>query len=410
MIPVFIACVVFLAYVSAAETALTSLSEAKTRQLIESGRKRYRVLRLWAEHPNRVLTTLLIGNNIAGVLGASIATVMATEIFESFAIGIATGFTTLVMLIFGEVTPKTFARHNAVQLAPVLMRMLLPFYWLVYPIVFALTHMAALAVRLLGGKTASEGPSATEEDIAYMIRLGHQEGVLATEEGEMLESVIEFRDTLVKEAMVSRTRICSLEKSVSFDEVKTQALKHGHSRWPVYEDNIDNIIGIFYVKELLNPELKNWADVLRPALFVPEMMKISELLKEFRRGQAHLAVVVDEYGGTAGIISLEDVLEEIVGEIRDEYDDEEEKLLTKLADGTYEASGLVSIHDLGEALEFKFPDEEDYETLGGFLIATYGKMPGERDQIDFDRWRFIVDKADEKKIERVKICPISPEF
>lgn len=410
MVFIFIACVLLLAFVSAAETALTSLSEAKTRQIIETKKRRVQILKLWLHHPNRVLTTLLIGNNIAGALGASIATVMTEAIFGNFAISIAVGVTTLVMLIFGEVTPKTFARHNAESLAPIFLTLLMPFYWLFYPLVFVLTWTAAFAVRILGGKTASVGPLATEEDITYMIRLGHKEGVLATEEGEMLESVIEFRDTLVKEAMVSRTRICSLEKSLSFEEVKSQVLEHGHSRWPVYRDNIDNIIGIFNTKDLLNPSLKDWNYAIRPALFVPEMMKIGELLKEFRRGKAHLAVVVDEYGGTAGIITLEDVLEEIVGEIRDEYDDEEERLFIKLSDGKYEANGLASIDELGDALALSFPDEKDYETLAGFLIATYGKMPTQGTEIDFQNWRFLIEKADEKKIERVKICPILPEF
>ena len=355
------------------------------------------------EHPNRVLTTLLIGNNIAGALCASIATVMAEEVFGSFTIGIAAGSTTLILLIFGEVTPKTFARHNAEQLAPTMMTILRPFYWLFSPLVFVLTWVAALAVRFLGGQSSSQGPLATEEDIAYMIRLGNQEGVLASTQGDMLESVIEFRDTLVKEAMVPRTRICSLEKSASLLEVKSLVLEHGHTRWPVYEDNIDNVVGIFHAKDLLLSEL-DWVKNIRPALFVPEMMKLGDLLKEFQRGKAHLAVVVDEYGGTAGIISLEDVLEEIVGEIRDEYDKEEEYLFTKISDNLYEADGHASIYDLGDALGLSFPEEEDYETLAGFLIATYGKMPPKGTVIEFQGWRFVIEKADEKKIERVKIC------
>lgn len=408
MILIFVLCVCLMAFVSAAETALTSLSEAKTRQILETKKRRVQSLVLWLEHPNRVLTTLLIGNNIAGALSASIATVLAEEAFGSLAIGIATGFTTLVLLVFGEVTPKTFARHNAERIAPVIMTIVRPLYWLFYPLVFGLTWLSTAAVRSLGGYSSTQGPLATEEDIAYMIRLGNQEGVLATTQGAMLESVIEFRDTLVKEAMVPRTRICSLEKSASLAEVKSQVLEHGHTRWPVYEDNIDNVVGIFHAKDLLLAET-DWTKQIRPALFVPEMMKIRDLLKEFQRGKAHLAVVVDEYGGTAGIISLEDVLEEIVGEIRDEYDKEEESLFTKIAENQYEANGHASIYDLGDALGLSFPEEEDYETLAGFLIATYGKMPPKGTEIEFQGWRFIIEKADEKKIERVKICLVLPE-
>lgn len=362
MISIFILCVFLMAFVSAAETALTSLSEAKTRQILENKKRRSKALRLWLEHPNRVLTTLLIGNNIAGALSASIATVLVEEAFGSYTIGIAAGATTLVLLIFGEVTPKTFARHNAEKLAPIAMTILIPFYWALYPLAFLLTWTAALAVKLLGGSSSSSGPLATQEDITYMIRLGNKEGVLATAEGEMLESVIEFRDTLVKEAMVPRTRIYWLERSASLSEVRTQVLEHGHSRWPVYEGNMDNVVGIFNTKDLLLSE-QNWTEQIRPALFIPEMMKLGELLKEFQRGKAHLAVVVDEYGGTAGIISLEDVLEEIVGEIRDEYDDEEEPLFTRISENHYEANGHASIYDLGDALNLSFPEEEDYESL-----------------------------------------------
>lgn len=408
MILIFVLCVFLLAFVSAAETALTSLSEAKTRQILETKKRRVKALKLWLNHPNRVLTTLLVGNNIAGSLSAAIATVLAGEMFDNFAIGIAAGVTTLVLLVFGEVTPKTFARHNAEAIAPLAMTLLMPFYWLFYPLVFMLTWTAAIAVRLLGGRSSSKGPLATEEDITYMIRLGNKEGVLATAEGEMLESVIEFRDTLVKEAMVPRTRIYWLERAASLSEVRAQVLEHGHSRWPVYEDNWDNVVGIFNTKDLLLSE-QDWTEQIRPALFVPEVMKLGELLKEFQRGKAHLAVVVDEYGGTAGIISLEDVLEEIVGEIRDEYDDEEEHLFTRISENHYEANGHASIYDLGDALNLSFPEEEDYESLAGFLIATYGKMPPKGTDIDFQGWRFSIEKADEKKITRVKICLISPE-
>lgn len=408
MILLFIGCVFLLAFVSASETALTSLSEAKTRQILEANNRGVKALRLWLEHPNRVLTTLLIGNNIAGALSASIATVMAAEAFGDYAIGVAAGVTTFVLLVFGELTPKTFAKHNAETIAPLAMRMIRPLYWLFYPVVSFLSRFADLMVRLLGGRSSSEGPLATQEDISYMIRMGNKEGVLASAEGDMLESVIEFRETLVKEAMVPRTRICWLEKKAKLSEVRAQILEHGHSRWPVYEDNRDNVVGIFNTKDLLLSE-QNWTKQIRPALFVPEMMKIGELLKEFQRGKAHLAVVVDEYGGTAGIISLEDVLEEIVGEIRDEYDEDEEPIFTQTAENTYEASGHVSIDDLGDALELSFPDEEHYESLAGFLIATYEKMPFVGTEIDYQGWRFLIEKADEKKIERVKICRISPE-
>jgi putative hemolysin len=408
-VEILILCIILSGFFSATETALTSLSEAKTRQLIESKRWGTKALKLWLRFPNRVLTTSLVGNNIANALSAAIATVLAERAFASYAIGIATGGITLLLLVFGEVTPKTFARHNAEMIAPVAMYLMYPIYWLFSPLVYLLTWIAGLVVRLAGGKSSSSGPAATEEDIAFMIRLGHQEGVIAREEGEMLESIIEFRDTLVKEAMVSRTNICSLDKTSTFEETMAQIAEHGHSRWPVYDDNIDNVVGVFHTKDLLESLGKDPSQFvlerfIRPALFVPDMMKIGALLKEFKHGKAHLAIVVDEYGGTAGIISLEDVLEEIVGEIRDEYDNEEdERRFRKIDEDNYQANGQASIYDLGESLEVNFPESEPYETLGGFLIATYGKMPPPNTEIDFGGWRFMVKNADEKKITSVLI-------
>ena len=402
-------CFILSIFFSGAETALTSLSDAKTQQLLEGKHRSAKALHLWFKHPNRVLTTLLVGSNIVNTLSAAIATVLAERLFGGYGIAIAPGLITLILLVFCDVTPKTFARHNAEAIAPVAMVMLAPFYWFFSPIVFLLTWFAALVVRLMGGKSSSSGPIATEEDIAFMIRLGHKGGVLASEEGEMLESVFEFRDTLVKEAMVPRTKIGSLDKNDSLDEVLAEIREHNHSRWPVYQDNIDNVIGIFHSKELFevlkHPHAEfDLMNYVRPALFVPDIMKVRALLKEFKHGKAHLAVVVDEYGGTAGIISLEDVLEEIVGEIRDEYDNaEDEQLFRRIDHNNFQADGQASIYDLGDALEIKFPDEEPYETLGGFLIATYGKMPPPNTEMDFKGWRFMIKNADEKRITSVLI-------
>ena len=408
-IEILFVCFLLSIFFSGAETALTSLSEAKTQQLLESSRRSAKALLLWSKYPNRVLTTLLVGSNIVNTLSAAIATVIAEHLFGGYGIAIATGLVTLALLVFCDVTPKTFARHNAEAIAPIAMVILAPFYWFFSPIVFLLTWFAAVVVRLMGGRSSSEGPVATEEDIAFMIRLGHQGGVLASEEGEMLESVFEFRDTLVKEAMVPRTNICSLDKNASLDEVLSEIREHNHSRWPVFEDNIDNVIGVFHSKELFEVLKQPHAEFclmnhVRPALFVPDIMKVRALLKEFKHGKAHLAVVVDEYGGTAGIISLEDILEEIVGEIRDEYDDaDEEQLFRRIDHNNYQANGQASIYDLGDALEIQFPNEEPYETLGGFLIATYGKMPPPNTEMDFKGWRFMIKNADEKRITSVLI-------
>ncbi len=403
----FVICIILSAFFSGSETALTSLSEAKTRQLMDK-KHRAKPLKLWLNNPIRVLTTILIGNNVVNTLAAALATVIAQCYFSSLAIGIATGGATICLLIFGEITPKTFARHNADGFSLAAMTLLVPLYWLISPIVFFLSWFSFRLVKLSGGKTGENEPVATEEDIEFMIRLGHQEGVLQKQEGQMLESVIEFRDTLVKEVLISRTAICALKKDTPRKQIVEQIKKHGHSRWPVYEEDLDNIVGIFCAKDLLmaqgdsNFKLQNH---LRAALFVPDMMKIGELLKEFRQGKAHLAIVVGEYGGTAGIITLKDVIEEIVGEIRDEYDDEEkERTVRPLANGTFLADASVRICDLHEQVGVEIPESEPFDSLGGFLISTYGKMPLKGTSINFDQWCFTIKDADQKQVKQVVIA------
>lgn len=400
-------CLVLSCFFSAAETALTSLSEAKTLQMLEEGGIA-RALKLWLHKPNRVLTTILIGNNVVNTLSAAIATVIAEDIFGNFAIGIATGVMTLLILVFGEVTPKTFARYNAVKLAPWMMYALMPAYWLLSPFVISLSWLVAGIVRLIGGNTTS-GPTATHEDIDFIIRLGQQEGVLKKDEGELLESALDFRDTIVREVMVPRPQIASFEKSDSLDEVLAQIQEHGHSRWPVYDENIDNVIGILHSKDLFKvlaakPAHFSLTDYVRPALFVPDTMKVSHLLKEFQHGRAHLAIVVDEYGSSVGVVSLEDVLEELVGEIRDEHDDaEHETLLKQLDDNTFWADGRASIYDVNEALQIEIPEDEPYESLGGFLTSLYGKVPPPKTEIEYHGWRFVVESADKKRIISIRM-------
>lgn len=406
-------CLVLSGAFSSSETALTALSPAKTKQLLHQNPGKSRILRLWLKYPNRVLTTILVGNNIVNTLATALATVLAEHYFGNLAITIATFSMTLALLVFGEVTPKTFAKHNSEIVAPVAMVFLLPFYYVFFPVVMALTWMASHLVRIGGGKAHAHGPAATEEDIEFMIRLGHQEGVLHRDEGELLESVMEFGDTVTREVMVPRTEICSFDKQTNLQDVVSAFDEHGHSRWPVYEENIDNIVGILYAKDMLSLLLKGEraeptiSDLMRPALFVPETMKIGSLLKEFRHGKAHLAIVADEYGGTAGIVTLEDVLEELVGEIRDEYDGPGDvSEIQKINEGQYRAPGKANISDVSEHLNIEFPENSSYDSLGGFLGDTLDKMPENGEKIEFGGWEFAIQAADEKRVLEVLISKL----
>lgn len=409
-VALLITCIALSAFFSSLETAVTSLSGARLRKLMEENPSKVMALELWLRKPNYVLTTILVGNNVVNTLAASTATVLAQSIFESYAISAATFFITIILLIFGEVSPKTLARHNAEKIVPLSMTLLLPIYVLLWPITWFLSMLASRLVSMFGGSSSTMIPVTTKEDIAYMIRLGNEEGVFERADGHLLQSVIEFRETVAKESMVPRTDIGSFEVHASYEEVRERIIKEGHTRWPVYEGNIDNIIGIFHAKDLLRnlatngPHNFSLRDFLRPAKFVPDMMKITTLLKEFQAGKAHLAVVVDEYGGTAGIISLEDVLEEIVGEIRDEYDDEElERTIQQVDPNNFMVHGRANIFELGKRLSVVFPESDAFDSLGGFLVAFYGSVPKIGTKITFGDCVFTIKVADEKKVVLVHI-------
>jgi CBS domain containing-hemolysin-like protein len=411
---IFAVCLVLSGFFSSSETALTALSEAKARQLIEEKRRGAKALFLWLNRPNRVLTAILIGNNVVNVFTASYATVIAQKYFNNVALSLATGVTTIAILIVGEITPKTFAKQNAAMLAPSFMTLLTPFYWVTLPATWLFVSFSHAIVKISGGEITRTGPFVTEEDIAFLIRLGNRQGVLEEDEGELLESVFEFGDTMVKEVMVPRTGVSALPHDASLDEVVDEAQKSGHSRVPVYENTLDNIKGIFHAKDLIKILPKSdevsfdLPQHLRATFFVPEVMKISDLLKELQRRKTHMAIVVDEYGGTAGLVTLEDILEELVGEIHDEYDNaEEERAFRQIDDEHFLANGHASIYELGEAMDVEFPAATDYESVGGFLIARLGSMPKKGAEVLHHGWRFVVLDADDRRVLSVSVERLS---
>jgi putative hemolysin len=401
------ACLVLSAFFSASETSLTALSESKARSLTEAGRFPASTLKLWLDKPQGVLTAILIMSHAVNTLTAVVATVLALRTFGSIYLTVVVVLVTFTLLLFGEITPKTFAKIHAEKIAPLVMPVITLVYFVTLPAVLAFTSFSRGLGKLGGGNLTRTGHFVTEEDIAYMIRLGHKEGVIEQQEGRMLASIFELGDTLVKEVMVPRTEISALPLDATLDQVVLESRAEGHSRLPVYGEGLDDVRGFFHTKDLLAvlPDrakgfhLRNH---LRPVLFVPELMKVSELLKLFQKKKTHLAIVVDEYGGTSGIVALEDVLEEIVGEIQDEFD-EEDAAFKKLDEHRFVADGRAGLYELGEALGVTFPQDGGYETLGGFLIHTAGKMPQRGDRVPFAGWAFVVKDADEKRVARIEI-------
>jgi len=407
------------AFFSGAETALTALSETKARQLIDEKKRGARALqKYWLEKPNHVLTTILVGNNIVNLFMASYITVLTHRYVGETSIAIATGVTTLGILIFGEITPKTFAKVHAHKIAPIALVILTPLYIVCWRlgVVWVLTNISRVIVKALGGEMTRSGPFVTEDDIAYMIVSGKEAGVIEEDEGEMLESVMEFGDTIAREVMIPRTNIHGLSVDSSFDDVVKTLTEHGHSRLPVYEESIDNVTGFFHAKDLfplmpVAPEQFKLVDHLRQAFFVPEAMKINELLKEFQERKTHMAIVVDENGGTAGVISLEDILEELVGEIRDEHDEneEEEPTIQKVSESHLVADGGAYIDELADLLDMEFAEDAPYDTVGGFFQHQYGKIPQLGSEFEFEGWQFVVQDADEKRVITLDIHRLDTE-
>lgn len=406
------------AYFSGSETALTSLSSSKTRQLVEEDGKPW--LKLWLDRPIPVLTTILIGNNIVNVAASALATDLAHQALEgtahkSLAIPAAIGMMTFLLLTFGEITPKAIAKRLHVQVASWSIRILRPMYYL-----FHYTYVTRMFVsftraimRRIGNDPDDRSPYVTYEEIEYLIALGAREGTFSEDKERLLRSVVDFPETLVKEIMVPRTDMTATPLGLTLDQLLALLAECGHSRIPVFNDNIDDVVGIFYAKDLI-PLLsdRNAAETfdikkyLRPSFFVPQTKRIADLLTEFQGNRMHIAIVVDEFGGTAGIITLEDIIEEIFGDIQDEYDAEPDQI-QEIAHDILRADARVPIEDIEKYFGVRFPDDVDYESLGGFILSEMGSVPAAGDEFQWQAMFFRIVEADEKKIITVEIERVS---
>ena len=398
---------------SAVETSLFALVDARVHEIIDDARRTKRrlrsLLRLWLEKPDHVLTAIVLGKHIAHV-GFAVSVFVDVDAFANGLLAkplwaTVTSLGIVATIVVVELFARAVAKQKAQATAPLVFPFVLGVYVTTWPLVVLVTRLSRLFSRLAGGNVTRSGPFVTERDIMEMIALGRRSGALDKVEGRMLTSIIELDETLVRELMVPRAEISSLHISASFDEVMAEVREQGHSRLPVFDGTIDDVKGFFHSKDLLAGDVDarsfRLRDHLRPVEFVPELMRVGDLLRLFQRKKTHLAIVVDEFGGTAGLVALEDVLEEIVGPIHDEHD-EEDAPFKKVSDTRFVAEGRVALYDLGEALGITFPDG-GYETLGGFLIARCGRMPRKGDRVSYHGHSFVVADADERKVSRIEI-------
>jgi len=392
-------------FLGAAEMSLSAANRIRLMQKADEGLKGAKSALELTQKSGQFLPVILLLMLMADTGMASIATVLAAAVLP-LGPAIATAIVTLAIFIYAEMIPKTLAINNPERGAVLVAK---PVKWLtklVYPLAYVFILIANFFVRILGGKTARR-PFVTEEEIKMMVSVGAEEAAIEEEEKEMIHSIFEFGDTIVREVMVPRPDMVAVESKAAVEEVLDLIIKVGHSRIPIYEESIDNVVGLVYAKDLLiylNRAKPGQAaavlkKLMRPAYFVPETKRVSELLKEMQQKKSHMAIVLDEYGGTAGLVTIEDLLEEIVGEIFDEYD-LEEAMIEVLSTDVYRIDGRAPMDEVRELLGVDLP-EYGGETIGGFVYDLVGRIPVPGEVVEYDSLRFEVDKVIGRRISKI---------
>ena len=415
------------AFFSASEIAIISLNDAKVKHDADNGNEKAKILNRLIQEPSRFLATIQVGITLANILASAAAAVSVSDVLSNFlkslnipiitnsSKGIAVFIVSLVIayitLVIGELAPKRLALEKAESISNFVAKPIDTLAKIAGPFVRMLTTSTNFIVRLAGGDPNSINQvKITEEEIRMMINVGEEKGVLMETEKEMIDSIFEFDDTLAKEVMTPRIAMVCVPVDATLDEVIDIAIREQFSRMPVFEESIDNIIGILNLKDLFevfkhkSEESFSVKDFLRPALFIPENQKIDDLLRMLQARRMEIAIVIDEYGGTAGLITTEDLVEEIVGNILDEYDEEEKKEIEKIDENTYIVSGLLPIGQLNNELDLDLT-EEGADTIGGFVLGILGRIPEpeERPTIEYEDYVFKIEEMEERRVEKVKI-------
>jgi putative hemolysin len=425
---IFLAVLIVLnAFFSASEIAVISVPKLRLKQLSEGGNKTAEVLYQLADDSNRFLATVQIGVTLLGFLASATAAVslsggledalaavpvpIVAQAAKGLAIGIITILLTLVTLIFGELAPKSIALAHSERIALAVARPITLLARLASPLVRFLVWATNLVAKPFGGQRRRGLPIVTEEEIKTLVDAGEESGMLEEDEKEMIYSIFEFGETLAREVMVSRVDIVALDAETPLMDAMDVIIKHNHSRVPVYQNNIDNVIGILYAKDLLKVlrekgrEAANQiklSDIVRPAAFTPESKKVDELLEDMQKRRIHMAIVIDEYGGTAGLVTIEDILEEIVGEIQDEYDQAEEALIQDLGENDWLIDARTNLSDINDRLKCTIPIDNS-DTLGGFIYEALGKVPLPGDEAQHEDLLFKVVNVAGRRIGKIRV-------
>lgn len=411
LLVVVVVLIVVTSFLAMSETALTRMSKIKAVSLEEEGRRGAGVLVRLVEHTERVLPVVLFALELCTLVAATLVGVVSEHAFGGLGVLVSTVFEVVVIFIVAELAPKTWAvqhgERSALLTAPVI-RLLVAFA----PLRWATRALIRVTNVLLPGKGMSEGPYTSEEMILAMADTAAEEAVIEHQERTLIHSIIDFGDTVVRDVMVPRPDMVSVESRALVTDVVDIAIAAGYSRIPVFGQGIDDIVGVVFVKDLMRAEREGRSDepvtaILREVNFVPEAKRVSELMREMQTNKAHMALVVDEYGGTAGLVTLEDLIEELVGEITDEYDNEEAEV-ERFDDGTVVVNARMPIAEVNELLGDAGLPDGNWDTVGGLVYSGLGHVPVEGETIDYEGHRLVAERVQGRRIGRVRILPTAP--
>lgn len=400
------------AFFSSSETALINFNKIRLAQLIKENNKRAVILQNLYEESDKFLSAILVGNNLVNTMISAISTTLATKYFQSSGVGIAVGVATVLILIFGEITPKNFAINNSENISLAVAPFMKVYVTVLTPVIFFFNTVGNLMIKFLGGTVNEKKPLITKEELSTLVDVSKEEGILKVDETTMIKNIFSFKDLTVQDAMKQRMEIVAVSDEATLDEIFAVFRDNKLSRIPVYRDTIDDIIGVLYVKDVfynmdiekhqITNENFDITKVMREPTFINEFVNISEFFKKMQANNIHIAIVLDEYGGVSGLITLEDVIESIVGDIFDEYDKDEQSEIVKVKDNVYIINAGIKLTDLQEETGIVLPSE-DYESLGGYILENLGEIPTNGQVFEKGRYTFTVISMDKNRIVNVKL-------
>ena len=399
------------AFFSSAETSLTTANAIRLQSLADEGNRRAAVALKVKQNPSKMLSAILIGNNLVNNFAASLTTALAIKLFGKGALGAVTAVLTVIILIFGEITPKTYATANSEKMALSYASIIAMLMKIMTPVIFVINAICRFFLKLLHVSTDSSMNPMTEMELRTIVDVSHKDGVIEKEEREMIYNVVDFGDSQAKDVMVPRADMVTISDTASYQEIREVFRAEKYTRLPVYQNDRDNIVGILNIKDFFfcdDNAAFDVSHVMYKPYFTYEYKKTSELLLEMQKDSVSIAIVLDEYGASVGMISLEDLLEEIVGEIRDEYDEDEKDWIQKLSDREYRIEGSVKLDDINDALGLSLESEE-YDSIGGLIIEKLDHLPTVNESVTTDDGiKVTVEKMDKNRIETVRLLLPEP--